>query len=587
MNEITPTDERGPDSQSRFSLGEAGWAARWSVLAAGIVVTGLLGQASAVTASKTSLIWLPTGIAAGLLFRWGLGSWPAVAAGIFLVQFIGHGAPGTAVGVAITGTLGTAATAWLLTRFGVRAAFDQPRDIIGLLAAAAAGMLVTATGGVFWLWLSGTIPEAAVGEIWRVWWRGDFAGVMLAAPFVISASRTTLERLGRRRWEAVAFVAVFGVTTWFINFYCRMPGEPIGAVALVIWAAMRYGILGGSLTVLACSVSCAWAVALGLGSFGSESAALFSLWTYMVAWALISLVISVIQAAGDRDRESLHASVQRLNETTAELVARRAEQEATIRSLERSEQEADRANRAKTQFLANMSHELRTPLAAMLGFADMLETSDVQTPDLAESLEGIRRNGEHLLRLVDDVLDVAKTETGRIDLCPESCSSAGIVDDVMAATAGYAASRGVPFAVEVGDGLPEACELDPARMRQVLTTLVNNAIQFSHPGSPVTLRAHSDGGERNLVFEIIDRGAGISVENQRKLFQPFSQADESMTRRHGGTGLGLCLAARIVEAMGGSIRVESSAGAGARFTVTIPVRTLTTGPLVAQRRPDA
>jgi signal transduction histidine kinase len=138
-----------------------------------------------------------------------------------------------------------------------------------------------------------------------------------------------------------------------------------------------------------------------------------------------------------------------------------------------------------------------------------------------------------------------------------------------------------------GDGLPEACELDPARMRQVLTTLVNNAIQFSHPGSPVTLRAHTDGDERNLVFEIIDRGVGISVENQRKLFQPFSQADESMTRRHGGTGLGLCLAARIVEAMGGSIRVESSAGAGARFTVTLPVWALTTSPLVAPRRPDA
>jgi signal transduction histidine kinase/CheY-like chemotaxis protein len=548
------------------------WAARAALLVTGIVVTGLLGQASAVTASKTSLIWLPTGIAAGLLFRWGLGLWPAVTIGIFLVEVLGHGAPATAAGVAVTGTLGTAATALLLHRFGLKPALDEPRDVVGLVAAAAAGMLVTASGGVFWLWLAGTIPAAAVPETWGVWWRGDFAGVMLAAPFVISASRDTLGRLGRWRTEVVLFVAAFAVTIWFVNVYSGMLGEPIGPVVFVIWAAMRFGILAGSLTVLACSLACAVAVAFGLGSFGSESATLFSLWAYMVAWALISLAISVIRAAGDRDRESLRASVQQLRDTTTELVAGRAEQEATIRSLERSEREAERASRVKTQFLANMSHELRTPVAAMLGFAEMLETSGGDASERATALEGIRRNGTHLLRLVDDVLDISKIESGRIDLFPEPCSPAGLVEDVMAATAGYAASRGVPLARRIDDTLPAACALDPTRMRQVLTNLVNNAIRFSDPGSPVTFHAGTDAAGRNLVFAVIDLGVGISAENQRKLFQPFSQVDESMTRRYGGTGLGLCLAARFVEAMGGAVAVESREGAGATFTVTVPVR---------------
>jgi signal transduction histidine kinase len=546
------------------------WVVQWGALAAGIVVTGLLGQASALNPSKTSLIWLPTGVATGLLFRWGIGAWPAVAVGIFLVQVLGHGTPLTSVGIAATGTLGTVAAALVLHRFGVRRAFDRLRDVVGLVVAAATCMNVTATGGVFWLWVSGAIPTAAVFDTWEVWWRGDFAGVMLAAPVVISASWDAVSRIVRRPGEALLFVVAFAVTLWWVTRSGAMVGEPIGPLAFVLWAAMRFGMLAASLTVLTCSIASAVAVAMGFGSFSSDLPVLYSLWAYMVAWALIGLVVSVIQVSGDRDRDSLRATVHELNVTTAELSSRRAEQETVIRSLERSEQEADRASRVKTQFLANMSHELRTPVAAVLGYAEMLETGDVARR--AAALDGIRRNSAHLLRLVDDVLDIAKIESGRIELFPEPCSPSGLIDDVVSATAGYASSRGIPLASHVDATVPAACALDATRVRQVLTNLVNNAIRFSDPGSPVTVRAGTADGGAMLEFEVTDRGVGISEENQKKLFRPFSQVDDSMTRRHGGTGLGLCLAARFVEAMGGAIRVASSEGAGARFTVTIPVR---------------
>ncbi|MFO0909709.1 MAG: response regulator [Isosphaeraceae bacterium] len=544
--------------------------ARVAALVACIVAGGFLGQATTATVSKTSLIWLPTGIAVGLLFRWGLAYWPATYLGIFLVQFLGHDyAPGS-VGIAVTGTLGTALAARLLHLGRVSPTLESSRDVALFLAAGAVGMVVTATGGIVWLWASGDAPAAALAGIWWVWWRGDFAGVLLAAPFLMAVTKRIPWRSTRFWVEGLFHGSVILVTSWYINIFCRHPGEPIGAAALIVFAAMRYGLVVGSLTVLACSIIAAWAVVLGYGSFESESAALFTLWTYTLSWSLINLMINVIQASSARDRQALEENLRRLNETTAQLLETKAQQQAFIDRLTISEQRAEQASQVKTQFLANMSHELRTPVAAILGFGEILLQSPSESPERAYASEGLRRNSEHLLGLVDDILDFSKIESGRVDIRRVEYAPAKLVEDVLLVTTLYGQSHSVPLSSESRGPLPACCLLDPIRLRQVLANLVNNAIKFSAAGSPVLLTTRYDVFTSSLVFDVIDRGVGISAENQAKLFRPFSQVDESMTRRYGGTGLGLNLSARLVEAMGGSIQVESREGEGSRFTVTVP-----------------
>jgi PAS domain S-box-containing protein len=238
--------------------------------------------------------------------------------------------------------------------------------------------------------------------------------------------------------------------------------------------------------------------------------------------------------------------------------------------LAKAKKAAEAANRAKSEFLANMSHELRTPMTAILGFSDLLlgETSKEET---TEACHIIKRNGEHLLSLINDILDLSKIETGKQILDCETCSPRRIVSDVIDTMKVRSDAKGLPLAVEYQGDVPETIVTDPLRLRQILVNLVGNAIKFTEVGSVrVAVRCDTaSGADGRLLFDVVDTGIGITQEQMAVLFQPFSQVDASACRRYGGTGLGLAISKRLAGMLGGDITVSSVPGKGTTFSLSI------------------
>ncbi|HVX09631.1 MAG TPA: ATP-binding protein [Pirellulales bacterium] len=237
---------------------------------------------------------------------------------------------------------------------------------------------------------------------------------------------------------------------------------------------------------------------------------------------------------------------------------------------------AEAADRAKSEFLANMSHEIRTPLTAILGFTELLlegrkpaeETGRIVP---ADALRTIHKNGQHLLQIINDVLDLSKIEAGMLVVERIWASPRQLVEDVVSLMQVRAVEKGLRLECSMGEGLPDAIETDPTRLRQVLWNIVGNAIKFTETGRVnIATRWIGLPGELGAVeFEVSDTGIGISADELSRLFQPFSQADTSTARRYGGTGLGLAISSRLMEMLGGSISVVSEPGIGSRFSIRL------------------
>ena len=241
-----------------------------------------------------------------------------------------------------------------------------------------------------------------------------------------------------------------------------------------------------------------------------------------------------------------------------------AKNEALLEERER----ARLANQAKSQFLANMSHELRTPLNAILGYGEMLEESDELSayPQVKGDLANILVSGRHLLTLINDVLDLSKIESGSMDVHVEDFSLGDLLDEMRVSVEPQMKANNNRFSVECMDDID--MHTDELKLRQILINLLGNAARFTKNGQ-VSLVVNRDNGE--VVFAVHDTGIGISRNTMGKLFRPFMQADSSTTRKYGGTGLGLALARKYTEMLGGSIDVESEEGKGSVFTVRLPV----------------
>jgi signal transduction histidine kinase len=228
------------------------------------------------------------------------------------------------------------------------------------------------------------------------------------------------------------------------------------------------------------------------------------------------------------------------------------------------------ASQHKSQFLANMRHELRTQLNAILGYTELiLDGIYGDTPEKAQAvLKRVESNGKHLLGLINDVLDLSKIEAGQLVLALDNYSLRDVVHSVYSAVETLAAAKNLAFKVEMPPTLP-AGRGDERRLTQVLLNLVGNAIKFTDQGE-VSITASADNGDYRLAVR--DTGPGISEADQKKLFQEFQQADNSLTKAKGGTGLGLAISKRIVEMHGGRIWVESRPGHGSTFSLTLPIK---------------
>ncbi|WP_437626805.1 sensor histidine kinase [Sorangium sp. So ce1151] len=350
------------------------------------------------------------------------------------------------------------------------------------------------------------------------------------------------ERDTRYRVQMVGFDPA--PSDWTVDTKATYTNLPEGSYTFQVWGRDYAGNVAGPMSM----------------AFQVKPAPWRTWWAYLgYTLALLGLVYGGVRA---------RLSALRRQNRTLELLVEQRTAELTI-----AKDAADSANRAKTTFLANMSHELHAPLSAILGHAELLQRSPDLAPQRRSSIDVVRRSGEHLLVLIDDLLDLARIEAGRMDLAPSNVHLPSLVRGVVEMCRVRAQRKGFALNYAQEGNVPAWVSVDEKRLMQVLINLLGNAVKFTSAGRVIfRVEATDDSPEgRTVLFHVEDTGPGIAPADLERIFVAFEQAGDHGARRM-GAGLGLAISRRIVEQMGGKIEVKSALGEGSTFTVTLRLR---------------
>jgi signal transduction histidine kinase len=515
--------------------------AQSAALAVVYLAVARLGLQLDAVSGFATLVWPASGIALFALLRGGVALWPGIAVGAFAVN-LWTGAPlPVALAIAAGNTLEAVVAAVLLRRLGFRRELDRVRDAVGLLAVAALlSTAVSATIGVTSLWLGDLVPDGRFGVTWRAWWLGDAIGILIVAPLLLVWTAPPWPRRDPQRVAGAVGLAIAAGLMGAVIFGGLASGnrdlaQPYLLFPFVIWAAVRYDRHGATAIVIVVSAIALAGTVAGHGPFVRTTLhqSLLGLQAFMAVVATTGLVLA------------------------AAIAERRA-----------AERRAHEAIRIREDFLSVASHELRTPLTALV-----LRLTDVQH-NLAErpasedaSLPGkidrAVRSTAQLTHLIDDLLDVSRIAAGRLSLRRGNCDLAEIARDAVDHAAEEARRAGTELRIVATAAVRG--HWDRTRIEQVLANLLSNAIKYGG-GRPVEVAvAAGDGAGR---VSVSDHGIGIAAVDQARIFDRFERA--ASVRNYGGLGLGLYITRQIVDAHGGTIRIDSQPGAGTTFTVELP-----------------
>jgi len=523
---------------------------------------GRFGLSLAFINESASAVWPPTGIAVAALLLIGTHTWPAIAVGSFLVNLTTSGVVMSSVAIAAGNTAEGLTAAWLARRFARgRAAFDRPADIVRFALLAAIGATtIAASVGTAALVASRLAPPEDAGSIWLTWWLGDTAGALLVPPLVLLWRRPS-----RASWtapvvvEAVALVACLVIVSFLVfgGPSIAAGGYPLEflIVPFLLWAAFRFGARETAISAAVVSIVAINGTLQGRGPFAraSPNESLLLLQAFVGVTTTVMLAV----AAEVSRRRAVEAEIRSLNEALEGLIA--GEQAARL--------EAEDANRVKERFLATLSHELRTPLNAALGWARVLLDLPHSDERLPRATQAIHRNLLVQARLVSDIIDVSRAAAGGLDLERRPVDVSAVVQAAVDTVRDTLTAMDITFETSA-PGVPIVIVGDAGRLQQVVWNLLENAVKFS--GSGGVVRVTVVPLPESVEIAVADDGPGIDPAFLPYVFDDFRQADESITRTHGGLGLGLAIARRIVHQHGGTIIAANRPEGGALFTVRLP-----------------
>jgi signal transduction histidine kinase/CheY-like chemotaxis protein len=432
------------------------------------------------------------------------------------------------------------------------------------------------------------VLQAHVGPIWPYWTFGLVAGgifalighplAALASTLVCGASDLVLQRTFRR-WLAksdgvdpeVGLSRLSDLVMWRNTLALACP--TVVALATRSQVDLVYLLVGATTFLLLATTQSLLSAKLFRKSAAPALAAMtvagFAVQTRLSDLAIFGLLAGLIAIVG-----LIGAGAET---SKATWMAEQAEKNRLIAELTTARDEARRASQAKSTFLATMSHEIRTPMNGVLGMAQSLMRSRLTAAQRGQ-VETVLRSGEILMTVLNDLLDISKLDAGRMEIAAAPCDLRALMTETLDAWAPVAEERGLALSLEIDDALPPYLKLDAARVRQVLFNLIGNALKFTPSGEVlVTVGVRPD---RRLLFTVRDTGVGIPAEAMPRLFEAFSQADNSDVRKFGGTGLGLAICHHLCALMGGEIAAESTVGQGTALRFLLPLEE-TGAPLAA------
>ena len=526
---------RDPTTESHLWPRTARELAILTAVGALYFAAGKLGLRLAVVHPSATAVWAPSGIAVAAFLAFGTWCWPGVYAGALLVNFTTAGSLATSIGIATGNTLETLVAAALVRAFANgRDAFVRAIDVFwfsvlgGLLATTLAPTL-----GVMSLAAGGFARWSDFGRIWITWWLGDASGVLVVAPVLILWIKDrTLAGDRSRLYEASAlWLCLLAVSTFLFTDAFRVADRhyPLQflCIPVLLWAAFRFSPRETASATLILSAIATWGTIRGLGPFAPlpAEASLLVLQTFMAVTSMTMLVVTALVA------------------------------------------ERRQAVQARDDFFSIVGHELRTPLSTLMLQVENLMRGLKQnaSPEtLAARTDSIRRSGRRLTTLVDEMLNISRITSGVIPVALEPVELSAFIRDTANHFLDQMATADTKTALSAEGQV--WCRTDPQRLGYVFNNLLANAIKYG-AGHPIEIRVSGHSGVARL--SIRDHGPGISREDQKRIFERFERA---VSASHvSGFGLGLWIARRTVEALGGVIRVESAPGEGSTFSVELPL----------------
>lgn len=514
-----------------------------------------------LTANKVVALWPAAGISLWACWRFGVAG--AIASfiafwgyGIFFIEEFNNVLP----------SLGNAVAAWLgaqVLHKNYDATNGSPlRNLTWILLAGGLLSVISAVvGGTHLATFFGlnSMDSLALGLRWFL---SDIAGVVLTAPFLFALSQSKAPL----RWRSFATLEVGLAVLLALSIYLVLDSGAadlsISATNLLMASPFVFWVMTRRQTesvLLAMSVVGLASLTFAARLLNHDNATLLESQLFMLTFLTAGLYI--------------HELLKQISAAKTELEDR---VERRTHQLLEAKQRAESADRAKSQFLATTSHEVRTPMNGVLGMAELLAQTDLDEQQRGQ-VQTIISSGKSLLSLLNDVIDLSKVEAGRLEINPIPVYLPTLLEEVNDLWAHVATDKGVDFRLTISAGARQWFDLDPVRVKQCLSNLISNAIKFTHEGAVsvevnTAEHPHAEPGRRHdVTFKISDSGIGMAGDSTHKLFQPFTQLNGSITRRYGGTGLGLTITKNLIEMMGGQIEVASVENEGSTFTVTVPL----------------